>query len=160
MGNIISQSSIKTAVEKIDSLSEDALEKLIETYAIQQEDLLGYVMQAGVEYENDDLNTFSIYYFAIVLEAFNQYGLKLKQISQDDIDAIQDPFVLALDEINQNEDYTPLHELVNQPHLMEFMSFEIEAEDEDGETLDEETRTQLFIVSASMIAVLNAAIIK
>ena len=66
----------------------------------------------------------------------------------------------TLDEINQNEDYTPLHELVNQPNLMQFMSFEIEAEDEDGESLDEETRTQLFIVTASMIAVLNSAIVK
>lgn len=115
-------------------------------------------MQAGVEYENEDLNTFSIYYFAIIMEAFIQEGLKLKQITDEDINTIQEPFVLALDEINKNEDYTTLHELINQPHLMEFMSFEIEAEDEDGETLDEETRTQLFIVSGSMIAVLNAAV--
>lgn len=158
--SIISNENIEKAVKKIDGMSEDALDKLIETFALKHEDLLGYVMQAGVEYENDDLNTFSIYYFAVIVEAFGQEGLELKQITEDDIDAIQEPFILALDEINQNEDYTPLHELVNQPNLMQFMSFEIEAEDEDGESLDEETRTQLFIVAASMIAVLNSAIIK
>ena len=158
--SIVSNESIEKAVKKIDGMSEDALDKLIETFAIKHEDLLGYVMQAGVEYENDDLNTFSIYYFAVIVEAFNQQGIELKQITEDDIDTVQEPFILALDEINQNEDYTPLHELANQPHLMQFMSFEIEAEDEDGESLDEETRTQLFIVSASMVCVLNAAIIK
>lgn len=158
--SIVSNESIEKAVKKIDGMSEDALDKLIETFALKHEDLLGYVMQAGVEYENDDLNTFSIYYFAVIVEAFNQEGVALKQITEADIDAVQEPFILALDEINQNEDYTPLHELVNQPQLMQFMSFEIEAEDEDGESLDEETRTQLFIVSASMIAVLNAAIVK
>ena len=36
---IVSQESIKKAVEKIDALSEDALEKLIETFALQQEEL-------------------------------------------------------------------------------------------------------------------------
>lgn len=158
--SIVSNESIEKAVKKIDGMSEDALDKLIETFALKHEDLLGYVMQAGVEYENDDLNTFSIYYFAVIVEAFNQEGIALKQITEADIDAVQEPFILALDEINQNEDYTPLHELVNQPQLMQFMSFEIEAEDEDGESLDEETRTQLFIVTASMIAVLNSAITK
>jgi len=155
---IVSQDSIKKAVEKIDALSEDALEKLIETFAIQQEELLGHVMHAGVEYENDDLNTFSIYYFAIILESFNQQNVKINTITESDIDDMQEPFVHALDDINKNEDYTALHELVNQPHLMQFMSYEIESEDEDGETLGEETRTQLFIVTASMIATLNASI--
>ena len=143
--SIVSNESIEKSVKKIDGLSEDALDKLIETFALKHEDLLGYVMQAGVEYENEDLNTFSIYYFAVIVEAFNQQGLELSQITDNDIQAVQEPFILALDEINKNEDYTPLHELVNQPQLMQFMSFEIEAEDEDGESLDEETRTQLFI---------------
>jgi len=155
---IVSQDNIKKAVEKIDALSEDALEKLIETFALQQEELLGYVMHAGVEYENDNLNTFSIYYFAIILEAFSQQGLKINTITEEDIENIQEPFVNALDDINKNEDYESLHELANQPHLMQFMTYEIESEDEDGETLDEDTRTQLFIVTASMIATLNASI--
>jgi hypothetical protein len=32
--------------------------------------------------------------------------------------------------------------------------------DEDGEELDEETKTQLFIVSSGMIGLLNAAVIR
>lgn len=153
----ISPKHIENAISKIDNLSEDALDKIIETFALKQEDLLGHVMQAGVEYENEDLNTFSIYYFAIVMAAFEDAEIDLKAITQDDVEEFQEPFLLALDEINQNEDYTPLHELINQPNLIVFMANEIDAEDEDGEVLGEETKTQLFIVMSSMIGLLNNA---
>ena len=154
----ITPQNIENAIKKIDGLSEDALDKIIETYALKQEELLGHVMQAGVEYENEDLNTFSIYYFAIVMAAFEDAGIQLKTITQTHIDDFQEPFLLALDEINKNEDYTPLHELINQPNLTVFMANEIDAEDEDGEVLEEETKTQLFIVMSSMIGLMNNAI--
>lgn len=156
----ITAQHIEKAIAKIDGLNEDALDKIIETYALKQEDLLGHVMQAGIEYENEDLNTFSIYYFAIVMAAFDDAEIAIKTISQDHIDDFQEPFLLALDEINQNEDYTPLHELINQPNLIVFMANEIDAEDEDGESLEEETKTQLFIVMSSMIGLMNSAIDK
>jgi hypothetical protein len=156
----ISPKHIENAIQKIDGLNEAALDKIIETYALKQEDLLGHVMQAGVEYENEDLNTFAIYYFAIVMAAFEDAEIKLQTITQDHIEEFQEPFLLALDEINQNEDYTPLHELINQSNLIVFMANEIDAEDEDGEVLEEETKTQLFIVMSSMIGLMNAAINK
>ncbi|MFD1552800.1 hypothetical protein DNU06_08460 [Putridiphycobacter roseus] len=158
--SIVSVDSIEAAIKKIDGLSDDALDKLIETFAAKQDDLLGHVMQAGVEYENEDLNAFSIYYFTIIVEAFLIEKLSLKTIDQDDIEAFQEPFLLALDEINKEEDYTALHELINQPNLISFMVNEIDSEDEDGESLEEETKTQLFIVMSSMIGLLNSAIQK
>ena len=47
-----------------------------------------------------------------------------------------------------------------QHHISQFMMNEIEAVDEDGEELGEETQTQLFIVSSSMIGLLNAAVVR
>ncbi len=158
--SVVANEYIEKSIEKIDGMGEDALDKLIETFALQQETLLNYVMQAGVEYENEDLNAFSIYYFAIVVEAFNQAQIKVKAVNEKTIENFQEGFVYALEEINKKEDYTSLNELVNQNPLMQFMVNEIEAVDEDGETLDEETKTQLFIVSAGMIGLLNASIEK
>ncbi len=158
--SVVANEYIEKSIEKIDGMGEDALDKLIETFALQQETLLNYVMQAGVEYENEDLNAFSIYYFAIVVEAFNQAQIKVKAVNEKTIENFQEGFVYALEEINKEEDYTSLNELVNQNPLMQFMVNEIEAVDEDGETLDEETKTQLFIVSAGMIGLLNASIEK
>lgn len=156
----VSIKSIEAAIEKIDSLSEEALDKKIETFTLKQQSLVNYILQAGIEYENEDLNVFAIYYFAIVFEAFEAEGLTLKEITEDDIDDFQDPFVLALDAIYKNEDYGPMQDLIQQHHLTQFMMNEIEAEDEDGESLSDETKTQLFIVSSGMIGLMHAAAIK
>ena len=156
--NQVSPQSIEDAIGKIDSLSEDALDQLIETFTLEQQDLVNYILQAGVEYENEDLNVFAIYYFAIVYQSFRNDGKQLQTITEDHIDAFQEPFLLALDSINKDEDYAPMQELTNQHHLMQFMMNEIEAEDEDGEVLDEETKLQLFIVSSGMIGLLNQAV--
>lgn len=158
--SLVTSESISKSIDKIDGMSEDALDKLIETFASKQETLLNYVMQAGVEYENEDLNAFSIYYFAVVLEAFLQEGIELNEVTDKTIEEFQEGFVYALEEINKNEDNSALFELVNQNNVMEFMFNEIDAEDEDGETLEDETKTQLFIVTSGMIGLLNAAIKK
>jgi len=154
----VSNENIEAAIKKIDGLGEDALDKKIETFTLQQQNLVDYLLQAGLEYENEELNMFSIYYFAIVMEAFNEAKISLKEISEDAIDDFQDPFVLALDAIYKDEDYSHMQDLIQQNGLMQFMMNEIEAVDEDGEALTEETKTQLFIVSSGMIGLLNGAI--
>lgn len=156
----VSIKSIEAAIQKIDGMEEEALDKLIETFTLKQENLVNYLLQAGLEYENEDLNMFAIYYFAIVYEAFHQEGLTLKEITEDDIDAFQDPFVLALDTIYKDEDYNAMQDLIEQHHLSQFMMNEIEAVDEDGEALDDETKTQLFIVSSGMIGLMNGAAVR
>jgi hypothetical protein len=155
----VSIESIEAALQKIDGMDEDALDKKIETFTLKQENLVNYLLQAGMEYENEDLNMFSIYYFAIVCEAFDQHGLQLKEITEDSIDDFQDPFVLALDAIYKDEDYTPMQDLLQQHHLSQFMMNEIESVDEDGEALSDETKTQLFIVSSGMIGLMNGAVV-
>ena len=155
----VSIENIEAAIKKIDGLSEDALDKKIETYTLEQQNLVNYLLQAGLEYENEDLNMFSIYYFAIVYEAFEQGGITLKEITEDDIDNFQDPFVLALDAIYKDEDYSPMQDLIQQHHLSQFMMNEIESVDKDGESLTEETKTQLFIVSSGMIGLMQGAIV-
>jgi hypothetical protein len=153
----VSALSIEKAIKKIDGLTEDALDKLIETYTLSQEELVNYILQAGAEYENEDLNIYGIYYFAIIYEAFLQEGLTPKKITEEDIDEFQEPFLEALDAIHKSENYGPLQELISQFNLQEFMVEEIESKDEDGEELNEETKTQLFIVSTALIGLLSEA---
>jgi hypothetical protein len=50
-----------------------------------------------------------------------------------------------------------LEEFSGQSDLVKFMSSEIGMEDADGFTLDDETATQLFIVSLAMISLLSRA---
>lgn len=154
----ISIENIEKALKKVDSLEEEALDKLIETYTLSQQPLVDYILQAGIEYENEDLNVYSIYYFTVMCEAIFQQGLTLKSISEDEIEEFHEPFLMALDEIHSNEDYEPMQDLINQPHMQQFMIEEIESPDSEGIILDEETQTHLYIVSTSMIGLLNQAI--
>jgi hypothetical protein len=57
----VSQKSIENAINKVDNLDDDGLENLSETYALSQDILLGYVMSAAIEYENEKLEGLLIY---------------------------------------------------------------------------------------------------
>ena len=50
-----------------------------------------------------------------------------------------------------------LEDFCDQPELTRFMAMEVSTDDEDGTSMDDETATQLFVVSAAMIALLNRA---
>ncbi len=157
MSKIVTTKSIENALKKIDNLTEDALEKKIETFQLLQPDLLPYLMQAGFDFDNEELNAFVVYYFAVTMEAFNVEGIKLNSVTEDEIGEFQESFLLALDEVSK-EDFLPMHELLNQPQLISFILNELEAKDEDGESFDDETQNQLFIVLMGMIGLLNQAI--
>ncbi|MBK7129935.1 MAG: hypothetical protein IPM74_04465 [Crocinitomicaceae bacterium] len=154
----ITHDSINLALDKIDNLSDEQLDQLITTYGEQQEDLLNYVLQAGIDFDNEEINTYSIYYFVVLYESFLQQGLHPEKITEDQINDFQDPFLEALDAINSKDNHKPLQELIGQVALQEFIVEDLEAEDEDGSTLDEEMRSQLFIVSSAIIGLLNEAV--
>ncbi|WP_066758447.1 hypothetical protein [Crocinitomix algicola] len=156
----ISFENIEKAIQKIDGLNEEALDRKIETFTLKQQALVNYILQAGLEYENEELNMYSIYYFAIIHEAFDIQGITLNEVTEDAIEAFQEPFLLALDAIYKDEDYSPMQDLVQQHHLNQFMMNEIDAVDEDGDSLTDETKTQLFIVASGMIGLMNGAVQK
>lgn len=152
--------SIEEAVLKIDKLDEDSLEKLSETHVLAQETFVGYILSSAIEYKNDDLLDLLIYYFNIFSEAAVIQGVKLKQITDEDIEEFQEEYVQTLDEYMETEDNDLIASLCNQPNLLSFLLSEISMEDEEGEKLEDETGTYLFIVGVAMIALLNRAIEK
>jgi hypothetical protein len=154
----ISLANIEKAIKKVDNLDDDALESLSEIYATSQPTLLGYVMSAAIEYQNDKLEGLLIYYYCLIGECFAQEGVTLKNISEDDIDAFEEPYFDMLDAYFENDDDEILETFCDQPELAQFMAMEISTEDEDGTSLDDETATQLFIVTLAMITLMNRAI--
>lgn len=156
----VSFASIEKAIKKVDNLDDDGLEQLSETYALAQQTLLSYVMSAAVEYQNDKLEGLLIYYYCLISECFAQEGLKLKDITEDDIDAFEEPYFDMLDAYFENDDDEVLEDFCDQPELTQFMAMEISTEDEDGTSLDDETATQLFIVTLAMITLMNRAIVE
>lgn len=156
----VSFASIEAAIKKVDNLDDDGLEQLSEKYATAQDTLLSYVMSAAIEYQNEKLEGLLIYYYCLLSECFSQEGLTLRQITEEDIDAFEEPYFDMLDAYFENDDDEVLEDFCDQPELAQFMAMEISTEDEDGSSLDDETATQLFIVTLAMITLMNRAIEK
>jgi hypothetical protein len=154
----VSVASIEKAINKVDNLDEDGLEKLAETYALAQQTLLGYVMSASVEYENDQLEGLLIYYYCLISETFTQENFHLNQITEENIEQFEEPFFEMLDQYFDKDDEEIMNNFCDQPELIRFMMMEISTKDEDGTSLDDDTATQLFIVTTAMITLMGRAI--
>jgi hypothetical protein len=63
-----------------------------------------------------------------------------------------------LEQYFDEEDEEIIESFCDQPFLAQFMAMEVSTEDEDGSSLDEETATQLFIVTLAMVSLMNRAI--
>jgi DNA-binding ferritin-like protein (Dps family) len=156
----ISIETLKKAVEKIDSLDDEGLEKLSETYVLQQSQLVGYIMSSVIEFENETLLELLLYYYNIFMDACAIEGATIKEVTEDDIDAYHDEFTEMLDEYSEKEDMEVIEDFVNQPIMLSFLANEMQVEDENGETLDEDTANMLFMVGISMIGLIDRSMNK
>lgn len=156
--NHVSFASIEKAINKVDNLDDDGLEKLAESYALAQPVLLGYILSAAVEYDNEQLEGLIIYYFCLISESFANENLSLNPIEEQQVDEFEEPYFELLDEYFDSEEMDIIDDFVDQPELTSFMLREIITEDEDGTALDDDTATQLFIVTTAMITLMNRAL--
>ena len=155
----ITEKSILEAINKIDELSDDALEKLSETHVLAQNTLISYILSSAIEYENDELLEYLMYYFNVFYEAISIQGVKLKPIDDDIIDAFQEEYIQTLDEFMETDDEDLISSLCNQPMILSFFTNDIFGEDEDEVKLPEGMASELFIVGIALIALLNRALI-
>ena len=154
----VSLASIEKAIQKVDNLDDDALEELSEQLVKKQEILLGYVMSAAIEYKNEKLEGLLVYYYCLISECFTIEGIELRNVTEEDIDTFEEPYFDMLDTYFEDDDDEILENFCDQPELAQFMAMEISTSDEDGTSLDDETATQLFIVTLAMISLMNRVI--
>ena len=151
----VTVNAIERAIKKVDKLDDAGLERIAETYALAQQTLLGYIMSAAEEYENEELAGLLIYYFCLINEAFAQEQIKCTAVEGDMIESFEEPFFETLDAYFDKDDEEILFEYTDQSELMRFLMTEISTPDDDGTTLDDETATQLFIVCTALITLLS-----
>ena len=154
----VSVKSIENAVDKIDAMDEDALESYSEAIVLGQEEFMGYIMSAALEFDNEELLNYLMYYYTIFHEAFVQEGLTLAKIDEAMIDAFQEEYFAILDEYQEEEDFDVIVAFSNQKLLMEFLLMEIQPDEEHPEeSLDEDTADHLFLVGTAMISMFSRA---
>lgn len=154
----VSFKSIEKAIEKIDHLDDDALEKISEYHSVAQPTLLGYIMSAALEYNNEKLEGLLLYYYCLISEAFVQEGLPTSMVTEENIDAFEEPYFEMLDSYFDNNDEEILEDFCDQPNLAKFIAMELSEPDEDGTELDDETATQLFIVMVAFTTLLSRSV--
>lgn len=153
----VSFASIEKAIQLVDNLDDEGLEALSNRYATAQPVLLNYIMTAPMEYENEDLGGILIYYFCLLTACFEEEGIELETITDEQIDNFEEPYFALLDQYFEKEEEELLEDFFDQPELTRFMAMEIATDDQDGSSFDDETATQLFIVSLAMIGLLSKA---
>jgi hypothetical protein len=156
----ISVESLLKAVDKVDGLDQESLEQMSESYVLQQSQMVGYIMSSTIEFENEALLEMLIYYFNIFMEACTIEGAISVAITEEEIDTYHDEFTEVLDEYTEKEDMEVIEDFVNQPIMLSFLANEVQIEDENGESLDEDTANLLFLVGCSMIGLIDRSINK
>lgn len=156
----ITVKSIIDAVEKINLLDEDAIEKFSEAHVLHQEVFVGYIMSSGIETKNEQLMDLLMYYFFVFSEAVALEDMRTKPSDDDFFDELHADFEAAMDEYIKKEDLAVIEDFCNQPNMLAFLIEEIHAEDEEGNELDDETASQLFITGVAMIASFDRLITK
>jgi hypothetical protein len=154
----VSIKSIEKAIQKVDNLDDDALERVSETHSIAQPTLLGYIMSAALEYNNEKLEGLLLYYYCLIAESFAQEGLVTTNVTDDDIDAFEEPYFEMLDGYFDDNDEEILESFTDQPELSRFIAMELSEPDDDGTELDDETATQLFIVMIAFTTLLSRSV--
>jgi hypothetical protein len=79
----VSIKSIEKAINIVDNLDDDALEQLSERHSLAQPTLLGYIMSAAIEYQNEKLEGLLLYYYCLISESFTQEGLVTNTVTDD-----------------------------------------------------------------------------
>jgi hypothetical protein len=154
----ITHESILNAIALIDNLDENQFVEQLSLKEEKQPVLLGYLMSAAEEYENEMLEGLIMYYFSLIIEAFKNEGVEIGEVTEEHIDAFQEPFHEMLDEYFDTDNEEILDDFCDQPHFTRFMIVEVSEPDEDGTELDDETATQLFIVALAAIVLLTRTI--
>lgn len=151
----VSINSIEQAVMLIDGLDDDGFENIANSFAKNQPILLAYANSAVDEYQNEKLEGLLIYYFCLIIESFKQEEIQTNEISESIIDEFEESFFQVLDQFFQSDNLEDIEEFTDQANLIQFMAMEISTPDTDGTELDDETATQLFIVTIAVIALLS-----
>lgn len=154
----IKEDSLLKSIEIIDGLTEENINDFSEKHIVTQPDFMGYLMSSALEFNNEELLDYLVYYYNIFLEAASIEGLNIKIVDEALIDDFHNEYVDVLDEYSESEERELLETFCNQPALLYFLIDEINSVDEQGDVLSDETKSQLFIIGIALIGLLNRAI--
>ena len=156
----ILEEKIIEAIEFINDSSDDALDKYADLYADTQESLVGYVFQIANENDDDELLSYFVYYYTLIMYIFEKEFGTLATIPDEEIDSFHEEYSELLEEYSENEDFSELNDFVGQPVLVDFLIHDISSADEKGYVLPDETQNILNTVLIGLVGILSKSVNK
>lgn len=154
----ITEENLQKAITVIDGITEKDIEAFSEKHIVPQPNFMAYLMSSAFEFNNEEILDYLVYYYNIFCEAASLQGIQIKTIDEPIIDKFHEEYIEVLDEYSTTEDRDLIETFCNQPALLYFMIDEIHSEDPEGNVLNDEMKSQLFLIGVALIGLLNRGI--
>jgi hypothetical protein len=156
----IFEQKIEDAIDFINEASDATLDKYSERYADSQESLVGYVFQTAIEDNDEELLSYFVYYYTLIMYIYELSFGELNVISDEEIDSFHEEYNEVLESYAGNEDFSELVNFIGQPILMDFLIQDIASEDESGNKLSDEMQNILNTVLIGLVGILSRSVNK
>lgn len=155
---MIEKEAIKKAVEAIDNKDKDELESYIEKITEDYDNLTTFTLSTAVEFDNDVVSQFALYYYAILFEVFNNQYENISALSEDQInDFLESQFYPALDDLYKKEDEDQFYATLHEKNVIDFLTVDLRELQKEDESFDDMAFSQLFILTSALTGLLQAA---
>ena len=164
---MIKPEQIDTIAERIGSMSEEKQEALIDDLAELQPALLSYAMSEEAEELGENEAEIILFATTVIWKVFNtNHKNKLEEISDEELDALQDNNWKALDDRERKSGQSladfvePFYEGYAEPEILTFIVDVLEEEEdsEDEFNINDTSRVPMFVMLKSVADALLKAI--
>lgn len=155
---MVSKENIIEAAEKINAMEEGALEKHIEGVTLRQEQLTAFNISTALEFQNDAVAQYSMYYFAVLFEAFEKEYNTLKVFGEDEINSyLEGQFYPALDQLFKEQNETAFRTTVQEDTVLDFLTYDLGELKKSDDKFDDQAFSQLFILTSALTGLMHEA---
>jgi len=150
--------SIEQAIKIVDDFSDEEYLSTLQLLSDAQPNLTDFVSDSPNYYNNDDLDSYILYYILVIYKSFQIQNISCDIVTEERIVEQSENINKLLDSFFSTENIEILEEYIGQSNLIHFMLSELSTPDDDGTEIDLDTASQLFVTIIYFIFHLSSAI--
>lgn len=155
---MVSEETILEAAEKINAMEDGTLEKHIESVTLRQESLTSFNISTALEFQNDAVAQYSMYYFAVLFEAFEKKYNTIKVFGEEEINAyLEGTFYPALDQLFKEQNEKAFRAVVQEDTVLDFLTYDLGELKKSDDQFDDQAFSQLFILTSALTGLMHEA---
>ena len=159
---IVSHKTIDTTISEMDAMKEEAISKLVQSFADEQPGIMAFIMAQEEDFSDDDFNSLIDLTLLIFLCFKNECGT-IRTLTIEEVEAMDDKQLAYLDYLESLSEVDLEIEMANtiqnskQPFILEYITEELSIREEEGEFDDESGAAYFFPTLQLVIEMLDSA---